>query len=236
MQLVHPLLASLALELEENIIDELQDNVQALRRCALVCRSWHIRSRHHLLRSLRIRSVEQLDELCAYFRTHPALRPSVKSLSILPTRRENQCPELIWIPLVSQLPSVQKLTIASEERNSYREVTHRTSFHRTLLTSLRVVHHATSILCLYKIAFPNPSELVRLLAALPSLRCLRCEDLQITRMEEETVETALKRYNRRVHISDLYVSACHALVCALANTSGMVDTSERRTSGRRALT
>ncbi|KAI0750063.1 hypothetical protein C8Q80DRAFT_1052773, partial [Daedaleopsis nitida] len=54
------------LDIEERFIDQLEEDVAALRCCALVSRLWHPRSRYHLLRSIRIRTRAEYLAICRF--------------------------------------------------------------------------------------------------------------------------------------------------------------------------
>jgi len=57
------------IEVWENVIDQLQDDKDALLACARVCRGWTARSRHHLQKWLVLRRPEQVARLAKLVRT-----------------------------------------------------------------------------------------------------------------------------------------------------------------------
>ena len=161
MQLRHPFPRPLALEIEERIIDGLQDSRIALRLCALVCRSWYIRSRYHLLHKITVTAVGNVHELSTYFHTRPGLGSLVSELQIVPDSSRHR--NIIWIPLARQLPRLRKLLLSN---GGWSETSPHISFHQTTLTGIRYSHPVLKTLELSNIRLRSPQDLLRLLMAL----------------------------------------------------------------------
>lgn len=124
---VRPLPRILATELEENIIFYLQDDVNMLRICALVCRAWRIVSRIYLFASIRVLGMKSLDELCAHFEVNPHFASTVKSMRINPIFDDritgppilSNGSHLIFTPLLCRLTSCRHLHLKGEEHFSF---------------------------------------------------------------------------------------------------------------------
>ena len=203
MQLRHPFARLLALEIEERIIDGLQDSRIALRLCALVCRSWYIRSRYNLLHTIMVNNtVEDVDKLCTRFHTRPELRSLVYELQISPW------PDIIWIPLARQLPRLRKLLLSHWD---IHDSSVHISFHQTTLTALRYLHPSLKTLELSHIQLRSPQDLLRLLTALPLLRTLNLRSLRFVDVNQESARRAIMRGSQKVNVTVLIVSVCRPI-------------------------
>ena len=193
---------ALPLEVQERVIDHLEDDVQNLRQCARLCRAWYIRSRVYLLRRIQVTSSECLDEICAYFRVRRSLCSLVGSIKILSKPGRGKSSDMVWAPLLSLFPRIACLNLSTSITDAKTHV----SFHPTILTCLK--HHTKRgplhSLSLTYMAVRNPLELLRLLAALPSLRTLYCANVRS--MTRASGAEITKQYSTRVFLDTLFVS------------------------------
>ena len=197
--LCHPFPRILALEIEEHIIDEVQHRATALRCCALVCRAWYIRSRRYLVHTITLKSVGDLDRFCTYFNTHSGLRPLVSALRVCPDGDSGQgYPEIVWIPLAFQLPSIRALSLHGHRSTPFQ-------FHQAILTGLRHSHIALETLQLENLTLQSPQTLLHVLTALPSLRNLHYTFLKFKHVEQESSMQAIKRRSHTIHVRSLSV-------------------------------
>ena len=208
MQLRHPFPRPLALEIEERIIDGLQDDIKALRFCALVCRTWYIRCRYHLLHTITFTTVGDVDKLCTYFQTRPGLKSIVSELKIGSDMNPPGWRDISWISLARQLPRLRKLLLSN--RSIYHKSAH-ISFHQTTLTALRYLHPPLKTLGLNHMQLRSPQDLLRLLVALPSLRNLNLNALQFVIVNQELARKAIMRGSKKVNVTALNVSVCQPL-------------------------
>ncbi|KAI0735976.1 hypothetical protein C8Q76DRAFT_295045 [Earliella scabrosa] len=214
MQLLRPLRKPSALEVEEIIIDQLQNEVGVLRRCALVCRAWHLRSRVHLLRRIQVRTITDLDELCTYFRRHPFLSPSVRSVHIRPVpasdhpylRSRCHGGKLVWVPLVSLLPNLNQLKLSHWDGSEYL------SLHPIILKTLRLSLCALDTLVLSTMTFRTAMDVIRLISACPAVRTLRFVHVRsqgaytdVAQTSTRAQDATIERCSRQVSVSRLYV-------------------------------
>ncbi|KAI0698665.1 hypothetical protein C8Q76DRAFT_861861 [Earliella scabrosa] len=199
---MQPFPRPLPLEIEERIIDGLQDSVATLRLCALVCRSWYIRSRYNLLRKITVTTVGDVDKLCTHFHVRPGLKSIVSELQIRLRVNSPRCQDIIWIPLARQLPRLCKLRLSG--RGQRRDFPH-ISFHQTTLTGLRYSHPPVKTLELDYITLRSPQDLLRLLMALPSLRNLNLDGLRFVVVDQELVRQAIKRSSKKVNVTALNI-------------------------------
>ncbi len=134
-------LQPLPLEVEESIIDHLSDDTEALRNCALTCRSWATRSQFHLFRAIRVKTRAQLDALYDYFDAHPRRRTLVHSVTMAPGSPKELGYLLGIFPptLLTKLPNVRTWAIEGADDADPTAFSRRRilSFHKTTLTQLR---------------------------------------------------------------------------------------------------
>lgn len=99
-------------ELTDRVIDFLQYDLRALATCALTCRAWLPRSRHHMFRQVRLhyRSGQSFEALLA---KRPELGMQVRELLTTVTRSEHRP---TWVDealpnIVLKLPNVTKVVL-----------------------------------------------------------------------------------------------------------------------------
>lgn len=167
-------------EVEESIIDQLE-NVEALRCCALVCRTWRPRTRYHLVRSIRIRTRAEYLTVCDFFQDNHALRSRVQTLTL-----EDWDPRPFSLLGVALVPLLQLLPLLRR----YRLVHHgldlkptelqagALGLHQRSLTYFKQYARGVQELHLESITFRDPRELARLTMSMPSLRHLHCVNLR----------------------------------------------------------
>ena len=209
-QLRRPFPRILALEVEENVIDKLQDSVPSLRCCALVCRAWYIRSRRYLLRTVTVKTIGDLDQLCTHFHDQPSITRYVSRLRIRPVMNHpHQRAEIIWIPLAVHLPCVRELSLYGNpwlpDDQDY------VSFHWSTLTSLRYSHRALETIQLDRVQWRSPQELLRLLTAMPTLCNLDVRSLKFLQINHESARQAMMRSSSKINVKRLSVSMCRAI-------------------------
>ena len=167
-------------EVEEEFIDQLGSDGQipALRQCALTCRAWHLRSRLHLFRAIRVQTVQQLDDIYTVLRADPVLQSVVYSVTVdsPPPRwiRKRIPPVSDIVPVLLfnlQLPNLRRWTL--HQLHSRRLPYPMTTIPPVVLTCLKF-HARIETICLWHIHFSGPAEFGRLLAALPMLKDVEC--------------------------------------------------------------
>ncbi|KAI0718072.1 WD40-repeat-containing domain protein [Cerioporus squamosus] len=170
-------------EVQEHIIDELRHDVHSLRSCALACHAWHVRSRFHLLRAIRVSGSKEIDALSSFLRAHESLRPLVESVTINssdayglgPKKLTTSVSNLVCTPLFNQLPNLRCCNL--REKPFLRPAT--ATFHHSVLTYLKV-HSNIETLCLYRLMFSSLTQLVGLVTSLPGLTHLVCDNVGIS--------------------------------------------------------
>lgn len=200
----HPVVSfpgSFPTEVEESIINELQDDVEALRSCALVCRAWHPRSVVHLFKGIQLARYappSQPDDLRTYLVDRPFLIIKVSSMTIQSAIQLD-----ILRPLGHlRLPHLRSLKLACSQRKTLHPV----SFHRNTLRALRVTSQL-EYLHLIGIKFDKAIHFTKLIDALPRLRTLRCERVELPPPKPGPVQMGPKQSNLR----SLTVSIFHAM-------------------------
>ncbi|RPD53708.1 hypothetical protein L227DRAFT_382075 [Lentinus tigrinus ALCF2SS1-6] len=185
-------------EIQERIIDQLRlrDDVRSLRACSLTCHAWHVRSRFHLLRDIRIHCPEQFKDICSYFHTHESLRPLVQSLVIDTIRQSPPDPtsaksstlpasDFVSTQLFSQLPNLHRCELRDSILD--RSYVHSATFHSSILIYL-MTHSSIETLCLSHVRFSSPTSFVGLISALQMLRRLVCNGIDIGRTTEGSAQ------------------------------------------------
>ena len=193
-------------ETEENIIDHLWDDVQALRSCSLTCRAWLPRSRFHLLYAIRIYDRKQLDALYDTFERYPQRRLLVHSVTTAPKRLKGDpgpVIEVFPLALLSQSPNLRcwKIDQTTTKVVKQREML---SFHPTTFTRLRC--SSIDELHLTSLRFKSDTELLRLVLALPLLRKLLCDDLHFAAIGPNLDQYQNIVHRRMTNVSCLEVS------------------------------
>ncbi|RPD79664.1 hypothetical protein L226DRAFT_255588 [Lentinus tigrinus ALCF2SS1-7] len=170
-------------EVQERIIDQfrIRDDVRSLRACALTCQAWHVRSRFHLFRDIRIRGRQQFEDICSYLRTHKFLGSLVQSILIDATRLRDKgyrfpASRFVCVPLLDQLPNLHRCKLRDVHSKEHPAV-----FHPSILTYL-MTHSSIETLCLSHTRFSSPTSLFALISALPRLRHLVCKGVDMDRM------------------------------------------------------
>lgn len=197
------------LDVEVNIIDQLADCVPALRYCALTCRAWRNRSRFHLLHSVCIKTVQQLEALSHMLNSnkYPYRHSSIESVTMAPVAREPNPRNLLEAFPHELLANTQNLRrweinqgvmrrASSMDILSFREPT---LGERLRGSSIKELH-----LC--SVRLESHSGLLRLLIASAQLDSLRCVAVAFAREEPDL--DSLKTEARRclVNLSTLTVS------------------------------
>ncbi|KAI0787663.1 hypothetical protein C8Q74DRAFT_623677 [Fomes fomentarius] len=202
-------------DIEESVIDQLRDDVQALRNCALTCRTWHLRSRYHLVQSIRVTTRTAYSDLCDFFKDNKTLGRSVKTLSVCPTEDEPKPVSLLavaLVPLPSHLPQLRTYKLRNLRADSLSSPL---SFHATTLACLK--HYLPNVqeLILDSVSLSNEAELARLARSFPSLGAIRCENVRLR--DRRAISSGVSAaYTDKLFLSTL--SASHSsnqsLTCA----------------------
>ncbi|KAI0747378.1 hypothetical protein C8Q74DRAFT_514431 [Fomes fomentarius] len=105
--------ATLPVEVEERIIDKLQYDIRALRRCALTSRRWLPRTRYHLFAAIRVTTKDELFSLCTSLSQSPHLLPLVRSLTfrakLFDDKNDHEPAflfQMVPVPLLTSLPNL----------------------------------------------------------------------------------------------------------------------------------
>ncbi|TFK78469.1 hypothetical protein K466DRAFT_449540, partial [Polyporus arcularius HHB13444] len=156
------------LEVAENIIDQLSEDVDSLRSCALTCRGWDRHARYHLMASICIQSRDDLYSIRDYFASNPRMSRFVRSLSMSPATTDKNprfLLEVLPVDVLERLPNLQRYCIAGHGDAI--------SFHTTTLFHVKA-YLLVEELKLESLQFRTSMDLARVLCALPRLRRLEC--------------------------------------------------------------
>lgn len=178
----------LPVEVGEIIINQLSDDTEALRNCALTCRSWATRSQFHLLRAIRVKTRAQLDALYVHFDAHPRRRALVHSVTMAPSSPE----ELVYLlgifppALLARLPNLRTWVIDGVGGENLKTSGPRALFfHKTTLIQLR--YTGIEELHLSHILFASEAEFIRLIGSLRHLRRLRYTHVRFRKPEGDLI-------------------------------------------------
>ena len=136
------------------IIDHLHDDIQSLRACSLVCKSWTRSSRFHLFSTLTVSRLSAVERL---LKSAPAIIPFIRHLHL---RR------LLWdiiLPLLVGFKSIKSLTTTGLD-------THRLDAH--VLSDFCCNFSAAVVVQLDDAVFDDADQLVRFICAFPRLQRL----------------------------------------------------------------
>ena len=167
----------LPVEVEEVIIDHLSDDTEALRNCALICRSWATRSQFHLFQAIRVKTRAQLYALSDHFDAYPRRRTLVHSITMAPDSPKELGYLLGIFPraLLSRLPKIRTWAVqgdSGDDPNTTSDSRPRAlSCHKTTLTQLR--YTGIEELHISHIQFVSDGEFIRLLGSFRRLRHLQ---------------------------------------------------------------
>jgi len=167
-----PPLPVLPVEVWENVIDQLQDNKEALRACTRVCRAWAPRSMLHFQKWLVLESPAQVRILAKLVRT--GYRREVKSCRTVDIRsRSLQTLGLFATMFAAKIPSLETLVVG-RVHSAYR------IYREMHVDAYQYLSTFTSItrLILCDVHFPSVQTLGRLVFALPGLTDLQCKNVK----------------------------------------------------------
>lgn len=148
-------------ELSDRIIDQLHDNLHALKSCSRVCRNWLPRSRFHYFRAVEL-TWSNGPRFAALLSQNPGIGALVRVVSTFITDEEDENPKSLLraLPEIAlKLPNVDKLTL-----RGYGEYTASPFRNFTNVRELRV--HGCEISSL--------DDFVALICYLPKLETLSC--------------------------------------------------------------
>ena len=205
----------LPLEVQEIVLDQLSGDVQSLRNCSLVCRSWLPRSIFHLLRAVHIETGAQLDAFCDYLDSHPQRRPLVHSVTMAPILPKEHASLLgtFSSQLLTGLPSLRKWVVRGAG-DGHRTQSRKLSFHRVTLIQLR--YTSVEELHLFRVEVSSDMELIRLLTSLSCLRHLHYADVRLGKRLRGL--TSPKLAVRKLHsLSSMDVSLSLSFILHLQN-------------------
>ena len=198
-------------EIGDEIIDQLQDDVQSLRACALTCRDWHPRSRIYLFPNILLhgddsRKPEEMNAFTSYLTSDQFLRPLVQSIHIpFPLKHFSMA-------LLQQLPNLRFMVLSGKGYSKWP----RLSFHPVLFACFRAHSHIqTLVLCHVKLC--SASQLSTLILSLPSLRHLVFDKISFEGRANNSpgiIESARKNnYSKRTKLRVLEVSISELQNC-----------------------
>ncbi|PIL22878.1 hypothetical protein GSI_15574 [Ganoderma sinense ZZ0214-1] len=198
-----PFRATLPVEIEENVIDQLEGDFASLRNCALTCRAWVPRSRTLLLRAVRIATRSSWNDVEDYFEANPDMRPLVQSLATAPIATERT--RLLGTypaSLFKTLPNLRRWEIRGPV-DAKDDASPKIFFHRATLTQLRL--SPISELHVSTLQFPSQADFVQLLSSIPHLRVLECTEIQITKAKGTSSTARLPPLRRPLRLSTLQI-------------------------------
>jgi hypothetical protein len=104
---------SLSLELVGLFIDNLADDIESLRHCSLVSRSWRRRSQHNLLASVHVEQA-RIENLEKCIKGNPHLRGAVRRLRYGGDRQSISDPSArfsVFLDLIQMFPNIFELKL-----------------------------------------------------------------------------------------------------------------------------
>ncbi|TBU52476.1 WD40-repeat-containing domain protein [Dichomitus squalens] len=152
----------------ENIIDLLHSDLTSLCALSLTCRILLPRSRYHRLRSISLKSQDEIYSFGVFLARNPPLKQFIFAVAL---GGEVDVFMPSYFRTMSQLPKLHTLTISMPSRDFTRPKLF-VAFHPTLLKVIRTSVTAIETLCLQGIFFKSPVELGRIIMAFPRLRAL----------------------------------------------------------------
>ena len=171
----------------------------SLQSCALTCRAWTPRSRHHLFHFLAMRcSSEQIDMLKNLLINHPALESRIKVLVIKPDERSIHGATLEEVPdAPGSLSHVPELRISK----CYVTTTNAPKVER----SLRQFTSITT-LDLYAVALPSCDVLRRIISSFTAIRSLIMELPEWTLIRSSPPSPIDDTTNTQIRLRELHIS------------------------------
>lgn len=170
-------------EVWDLVIDAAADDPRTMKTCAVICRAFLSRSRHHLFQSVTITTSGAAESLIPAFKRTPEIRGVVRELR-LGSLRSTIDREIDWVmrALQTLLPmfcSLQRLSLCYLQLSS-----------PALLELLSPARHTLSTLDLTWCTFDDFAAFARLLVALPSIKDLKLHSVALGPMLPITVDDA----------------------------------------------
>ncbi|EJF55712.1 hypothetical protein DICSQDRAFT_73084 [Dichomitus squalens LYAD-421 SS1] len=222
MDVIHPPPTSrhIPVDVCENIIDHLYsdsditeqvDCVRALRRCALVCGEWRVRSQMRLFYCVVLHDVEALRTFAAVLDTAPHLRDYVHEVTLVGRTLHTTASPLSPFPiaLYGKLPRLEELWI----RRPLPYLPLHPRFPICLSAFTTVTRLSVTL-----ITFLRFSDLIKMAIALPQLQDLLCDNVRCLTLGP--LPACIRPQSNETRTSDLSRSATNLqfLVCALPST------------------
>ena len=104
---------ALPAEIQDEIVDHLSEDSQALRTCALTCRRWARRAQMHLFRKCIILNHDDLLHMQALLELDPRLGQFVREIIINPRHASPPQPDHIWTKLLTKMDRAESLDIGN---------------------------------------------------------------------------------------------------------------------------
>ena len=192
----------LVYEVVVGIIDQLQDDIQALRNCALTCRQFRPRSRFHVLTRIRLNRKDQLESLYELLDRESFLGGFIRSVAI-------SLLDVVPLPLLARLPNLSHLRLigVNPEINPPRNI----SLHSSTLLCCRQFGTRIRTLSLHHVYFANTMAFTRLLLALQNIRCISCHSVYIgAGGEGGPLDLVKRRLLDQMGLTELIVCSIHS--------------------------
>jgi len=162
-------------EVWENVIDELQDDKDALLACARVCRGWAARSRLHLRKWVVLMRPDQVVRLAKLVRTGSWEVESCRIVNIGAERRKEEDQSLRTLGLFAlmfggKMPRLEELVLEKPYPGEWAWTPG--EMHVDVFLHLSTFPSITR-LTLSSVTFPSAQTFGRLVSALPGLTTLR---------------------------------------------------------------
>ena len=193
------------IQVAEHIMDMLAGDVKTLRSCALTCSEWRPRAQYHLQTSIHFigdanSSPDRLSSLRDYLDAHRDMTSRVRRC-FLDVYGTSVSPQEAWNFLLLRFRALRSLVIARDTGNS--------CLHPTTYTRIKS-HILLEELILQHVSFGTTAEFARLLVALPRLKRLGCDGVELQSEEDTEISAStVRRFkNKGQMLSRLEVRQC----------------------------
>ncbi|TBU51527.1 hypothetical protein BD310DRAFT_971218 [Dichomitus squalens] len=229
MDVVHPpsppISRHIPVDVCENIIDHLYshsditeqvDCVRALRRCALVCGEWRVRSQVRLFYCVVLHDAEALQTFAAVLDTAPHLRDYVHEVTLVGRTLHTTASPLSPFPIVlyGKLPRLEELWIRRvDDEETWYPIASRLETGAPLLCLplhprfpiFLSAFSTVTRLSVSRVTFQRFSDLIKMAISLPQLQDLLCDDVRCLILGP--LPTCMKPQSNETRASDLSRSA-----------------------------
>lgn len=196
---------TLPVELQEKVIDELDDDFQALLNLSQTCRQLLPRTRYHLLSNLLLRTRERIQSFCEFLDSNPRYKPLVYRVTIAFDQNQyvktHTLAELVPIPLLT-LPNLRQWRI-SGAFGPHLAI----CFNRGTLAAFRKYGSSIQKLDITSLCFASLVDFANTVGMFPALRELSCRQFWYSRTGSEVaLARATRCLSEQLHLKTLTVT------------------------------